>query len=111
LLLYFFFFQAEDGIRSLYVTGVQTCALPIFAASVTATPSPKRRRCLSPPTTRSSSPAASRGRRTASRCSSSSPRHCRPRSLIARARQGGVEGERVGHGVRRIGRESRGARV
>src|SRR5438874_5861051 len=27
----FFFFQAEDGIRDLYVTGVQTCALPIFA--------------------------------------------------------------------------------
>src|SRR5204863_5392833 len=25
----FFFFQAEDGIRDLYVTGVQTCALPI----------------------------------------------------------------------------------
>src|SRR5438874_13534694 len=24
-----FFFQAEDGIRGLYVTGVQTCALPI----------------------------------------------------------------------------------
>src|SRR5438874_13617401 len=24
-----FFFQAEDGIRVLYVTGVQTCALPI----------------------------------------------------------------------------------
>src|SRR6267378_6845824 len=24
-----FFFQAEDGIRYLYVTGVQTCALPI----------------------------------------------------------------------------------
>src|SRR3989475_9578210 len=39
----FFFFQAEDGIRDLTVTGVQTCALPIsydedtllrFAASV-----------------------------------------------------------------------------
>src|SRR5215469_2610528 len=29
LLLFFFFFQAEDGIRDLYVTGVQTCALPI----------------------------------------------------------------------------------
>src|SRR2546430_12023895 len=28
--LYFFFFQAEDGIRDLTVTGVQTCALPIF---------------------------------------------------------------------------------
>src|SRR5438874_10538548 len=25
-----FFFQAEDVIRDLYVTGVQTCALPIF---------------------------------------------------------------------------------
>src|SRR5204863_4013673 len=28
---YIFFFQAEDGIRDLYVTGVQTCALPIFS--------------------------------------------------------------------------------
>src|SRR5699024_12107376 len=28
--LYFFFFQAEDGIRYRNVTGVQTCALPIF---------------------------------------------------------------------------------
>src|SRR6266853_4910625 len=27
--MYFFFFQAEDGIRDLTVTGVQTCALPI----------------------------------------------------------------------------------
>src|SRR5256886_12417062 len=26
----FFFFQAEDGIRDLTVTGVQTCALPIL---------------------------------------------------------------------------------
>src|SRR2546430_8533132 len=30
LCLVFFFFQAEDGIRDLTVTGVQTCALPIF---------------------------------------------------------------------------------
>src|SRR5206468_8081316 len=28
-ILFFFFFQAEDGIRDLIVTGVQTCALPI----------------------------------------------------------------------------------
>src|SRR5438132_9247834 len=28
--LYFFFFQAEDGIRDHCVTGVQTCALPIL---------------------------------------------------------------------------------
>src|SRR5437868_11017681 len=27
--LFFFFFQAEDGIRDRNVTGVQTCALPI----------------------------------------------------------------------------------
>src|SRR5690606_41122316 len=29
----FFFFQAEDGIRDFHVTGVQTCALPIFAGT------------------------------------------------------------------------------
>src|SRR5687767_15373320 len=29
-LLFFFFFQAEDGIRDKLVTGVQTCALPNF---------------------------------------------------------------------------------
>src|SRR2546430_2948526 len=28
--VFFFFFQAEDGIRDLTVTGVQTCALPIL---------------------------------------------------------------------------------
>src|SRR3712207_6949726 len=28
---YFFFFQAEDGIRDIGVTGVQTCALPIYS--------------------------------------------------------------------------------
>src|SRR5438034_5940664 len=28
--MYFFFFQAEDGIRDHCVTGVQTCALPIW---------------------------------------------------------------------------------
>src|SRR2546429_3721406 len=29
--MFFFFFQAEDGIRDVAVTGVQTCALPICA--------------------------------------------------------------------------------
>src|SRR5437870_7185053 len=28
--IFFFFFQAEDGIRDGHVTGVQTCALPIW---------------------------------------------------------------------------------
>src|SRR5256885_6898158 len=32
--LFFFFFQAEDGIRDYKVTGVQTCALPISAADL-----------------------------------------------------------------------------
>src|SRR5690606_40746150 len=30
---FFFFFQAEDGIRDFHVTGVQTCALPISRSS------------------------------------------------------------------------------
>src|SRR2546430_15204948 len=33
----FFFFQAEDGIRDLTVTGVQTCALPILLENVRGT--------------------------------------------------------------------------
>src|SRR5215475_10031283 len=32
-LLFVFFFQAEDGIRDFHVTGVQTCALPIYPAT------------------------------------------------------------------------------
>src|SRR5207249_9157777 len=34
---YCFFFQAEDGIRDRNVTGVQTCALPIFHGTVSRT--------------------------------------------------------------------------
>src|SRR5688572_3823969 len=34
--MFFFFFQAEDGIRDLTVTGVQTCALPIFPGALAA---------------------------------------------------------------------------
>src|SRR3712207_3604408 len=33
--VFFFFFQAEDGIRDIGVTGVQTCALPIFYDNLT----------------------------------------------------------------------------
>src|SRR5256885_12402549 len=35
--LFFFFFQAEDGIRDYKVTGVQTCALPISEERAIAT--------------------------------------------------------------------------
>src|SRR6266700_355985 len=37
---YFFFFQAEDGIRDFHVTGVQTCALPISSSSALAAARP-----------------------------------------------------------------------
>src|SRR5699024_12211490 len=39
-LFFFFFFQAEDGIRDRNVTGVQTCALPIFSTATCAPDSP-----------------------------------------------------------------------
>src|SRR5580693_2929713 len=39
LIVFFFFFQAEDGIRYGTVTGVQTCALPISSAIQLAPPS------------------------------------------------------------------------
>src|SRR2546425_2460612 len=35
--MFFFFFQAEDGIRDKLVTGVQTCALPICVAATDRT--------------------------------------------------------------------------
>src|SRR2546429_2772071 len=34
VIVFFFFFQAEDGIRDVAVTGVQTCALPIYRIAV-----------------------------------------------------------------------------
>src|SRR2546425_8163813 len=42
ILLLVFFFQAEDGIRDKLVTGVQTCALPIFRLTADG----KLRTCL-----------------------------------------------------------------
>src|SRR5690606_39563982 len=45
--VFLFFFQAEDGIRDFHVTGVQTCALPIYPeAGITrkATPACTARR-------------------------------------------------------------------
>src|SRR5437868_7603409 len=46
--MFFFFFQAEDGIRDRNVTGVQTCALPIYlprtAGRVRAAQPAERRR-------------------------------------------------------------------
>src|SRR5256885_10470692 len=46
----FFFFQAEDGIRDYKVTGVQTCALPIFALELKKDPAELRFQNFIPPT-------------------------------------------------------------
>src|SRR5256885_4289746 len=47
--IFFFFFQAEDGIRDYKVTGVQTCALPISdRTKIPGPPIPARTR--TPPT-------------------------------------------------------------
>src|SRR6266511_5885104 len=43
LTLFFFFFQAEDGIRDFHVTGVQTCALPISASDTPLVEAPEIR--------------------------------------------------------------------
>src|SRR5437879_13633931 len=42
-MFFFFFFQAEDGIRDTSVTGVQTCALPILPPASAKRRRPKRR--------------------------------------------------------------------
>src|SRR2546430_1728957 len=41
--IFIFFFQAEDGIRDLTVTGVQTCALPISRSAAAASAAPSAR--------------------------------------------------------------------
>src|SRR6266581_8634445 len=56
-----FFFQAEDGIRAGRVTGVQTCALPIFCPKVVG--NRRARACAS----RLNSPTVARGRRSEER--------------------------------------------
>src|SRR2546422_11636096 len=38
IISFFFFFQAEDGIRDVAVTGVQTCALPIWFLDTVSVP-------------------------------------------------------------------------
>src|SRR5438034_11411130 len=77
--VYFFFFQAEDGIRDHCVTGVQTCALPI---STPGSGFPSRNSSAAPPPVEtwvslSSSPATrSEERRVGKECRSRwSPYH------------------------------------
>src|SRR5256885_12412270 len=48
----FYFLEAEDGIRDCKVTGVQTCALPIFARTNSQSPNQQARRNQSDTTKR-----------------------------------------------------------
>src|SRR6266536_5992644 len=76
---FFFFFQAEDGIRDPLVTGVQTCALPIWADCAPSSTS-SARRTSAPRSTRAAratcSPPRSEERRVGKECRSRwSPYH------------------------------------
>src|SRR5207245_6100993 len=77
VLLCFFFFQAEDGIRDATVTGVQTCALPISSPARTPTATSRLRPastawCASPRSTPTSggTPPRSEERRVGKECRS-----------------------------------------
>src|SRR5205085_3983538 len=97
---FFFFFQAEDGIRDLTVTGVQTCALPIL--TTLTTPASSRSRSCAGRSPRSTAPTRS----PASSTSSPRPprpgcaRKCRAAGTGCRLeeRRGGEEG--IGRGKR-----------
>src|SRR5256885_10799393 len=52
----FFFFQAEDGIRDYKVTGVQTCALPIWSTNGSAESQSRMRSCCARMTEKSDFP-------------------------------------------------------
>src|SRR3712207_7638772 len=69
MFLIFFFFQAEDGIRDIGVTGVQTCALPIsfvegfaHAGAVLGVDGVEPRRLLAEEAVRRDAPDALEGR-------------------------------------------------
>src|SRR3712207_6875828 len=97
---FFFFFQAEDGIRDIGVTGVQTCALPIYGAA--ERPPVHAREPL--PTGRARSGAAS-GRAADPRpVHQATPRPRRRTAVTPRRgdRESVGEGKRVDVGGRRI---------
>src|SRR5205823_10802273 len=95
----FFFFQAEDGIRDKLVTGVQTCALPIFPVKPNAsTRSASRGRS---PRGRRARPGATRApswaRSSLRRAWTASPRGGQIGRAACRERVGGAEWGGVVH--------------
>src|SRR5207249_5874998 len=95
--VFFFFFQAEDGIRDRNVTGVQTCALPIYDE-----------RCCRP--ARGRGPRRDRDRlRRAPRARLARARggQARPRRTAARLQSTRGGGSRARSEERRVGKEGR----
>src|SRR3712207_7655168 len=98
-----FFFQAEDGIRDIGVTGVQTCALPIWrpgspGGSAVRTAAGSRRSSARPVAVAVAAAGAA-DRRGGPPPSSANRGPARP---TCRDRKRGVEGKRVELGGRRI---------
>src|SRR5689334_24559850 len=91
-LVFFFFFQAEDGIRDGTVTGVQTCALPIYLSRL-AQPAPAR--------------AAGADRRALPAAPVPRPPRPRRRRRRGAARGRGARGLRRRSEERRVGKEWR----
>src|SRR5206468_9163474 len=91
----YFFFQAEDGIRDLIVTGVQTCALPIWSPASAARWPVIDRRAGSPPETRTAVQCRSRAMISSSRRTTSgsndSREHFRPGKMRSEERRVGKE--------------------
>src|SRR5690606_40192159 len=60
------FFQAEDGIRDFHVTGVQTCALPIWSytsiVNINSSTASSSRSCCKPSRISNSSPTCARAK-------------------------------------------------
>src|SRR5206468_8927594 len=85
LIVDLFFFQAEDGIRALIVTGVQTCALPICPRLLRRYPALQRRGRRAPvddaPPGRAGAPAA--GHRAGLRLPQIGRASCRERVYIS----------------------------
>src|SRR3712207_1418687 len=97
-----FFFQAEDGIRDIGVTGVQTCALPIYPLVCT-------KRSVAPPAAVSASPwsaaiavATSPTARSGTQISTASAPRVASAGESKADRESVVEGKRVDLGGRRI---------
>src|SRR5207244_10566105 len=86
-LCFFFFFQAEDGIRDDLVTGVQTCALPILSGGTAAVAGPCA--STSPPTCNGSCPTGQSCVATPAGCVCELPCRSEERRV---GREGGAQG-------------------